>query len=517
MRGGTHIVEARLQRMLSKHSLLPALLLLLLAGGCAGPYVLRHSRPKYAEAVQVTRNEQLLLNLVRIRYRDTPSFLELSSLATQFSFDGGVGIAGTIKENSKNFNVLGLSAGIDASERPTASYLPLQGADFVTKLISPIEEETIVLLTRSGWKGERVFRIAVQSLNGLTNMRRASGPSPLKITQTEINEATEFRNLVQNLEEQSQRKELRFNYETVEVPKSTAIPISTLTPEHAVQAAQHGFKITHQHQRISIDIDKIKLVSREANSYIDEHLLDNLVKSVEKDGLPRPIRVKFDPDTEPLSESYPEPHKSQASELLPLPHTNNSRPLFAVVDDDIWLRAVKRIHEEKPNKFKYLSCDVIDPDNVVLAGTSQKLIMTWDADHNKAVKGLELPGLDNPSEGRYVLQIEPRSLMGAMFYLSHAICVPLEHQMAGLVVITTDEFGNPFEWVSISGDLLSVKSSKHKPACASVAVKYRGYWFYIDDRDHSSKATFGLLMQLFELRASGGTGQGPVLTLPVGI
>jgi hypothetical protein len=225
----------------------------------------------------------------------------------------------------------------------------------------------------------------------------------------------------------------------------------------------------------------------------------------------------YDPDTEPLPEPRPELLKLPDPELLTHHPANNSGPVFTVVDDDIWLRAVKRIHEEDPNKFKYLSCDVIDPDDVVLAGTSQKLIMTWDADHNKAVNELELPGLHNSSEGRYVLQIEPRSLMGAMFYLSHAICVPLEHQMAGLVVITTDEFGNPFEWASISGDLLSVKSSKHKPACASVAVKYRGYWFYIDDRDHSSKATFGLLMQLFELRASGGTGQGPVLTLPVGI
>ena len=59
--------------------------------------------------------------------------------------------------------------------------------------------------------------------------------------------------------------------------------------------------------------------------------------------------------------------------------------------------------------------------------------------------------------------------------------------------------------------------STKKPACAAVAVKYRGYWFYIDDRDHSSKATFALLMQLFELRAGGGPGKGPVLTLPVGI
>lgn len=107
--------------------------------------------------------------------------------------------------------------------------------------------------------------------------------------------------------------------------------------------------------------------------------------------------------------------------------------------------------------------------------------------------------------------------MGAMFYLSHAICVPLEHQHAGLAVITTDEFDTPLDWADITGDLLLVRHSSDKPACAAVAVKHRGYWFYIDDRDHSSKATFALLTQLFELRASGGAGRGPVLTLPVGI
>ncbi len=82
---------------------------------------------------------------------------------------------------------------------------------------------------------------------------------------------------------------------------------------------------------------------------------------------------------------------------------------------------------------------------------------------------------------------------------------------------TTDPFGDPFDWPDISGDLLRVEFSNRKPLCSAVAVKYRGYWFYIDDRDHSSNATFALLMQLFELRASGGAGQGPVLTLPIGI
>ena len=363
-----------------------ALLLILLSAGCAGPHALRHSRAKYSAAVQVTQNEQLLLNLVRLRYRDTPSFLELGSLATQFNFDESVGIAGTIKENSANFNVLGLSAGLEASERPTVSYTPLQGEDFVTKLISPIEEETIVLLTRSGWKGERVFRIAVQSLNGLPNIRKASGPTPRILTQDELDDARRFRQLVQNLEASSERRLVRFNYETVEIPKSTTIPKSALTPQHAVEAAQHGLKIINAHEQVAIAIDKIKSTSPAVASSIDGALLKNVVASVRDNGIPRPIRVKYDPDTGPLGpETKPKP--------------------FTVMGDDLLFEAVKVLHEEDSDQFRVVSCDVIDPDEVIVAGTSQKLVMTWHAEDNKQILDLGLPSLTAADEGRYVLQV----------------------------------------------------------------------------------------------------------------
>jgi hypothetical protein len=387
---------------------------------------------------------------------------------------------------------------LDVSERPTASYTPLQGADFVTKLISPIEEETIVLLTRSGWKGERVFRIAVQSLNGLANMRKASGPTPRQLTHDEISNAMVFRCLVENLEDYSERGIVRFNYETVEIPQSLPIRVSALTPKDAVRAAQHGFKIVHQHEQAGIAINKIKSDSPMVESYVDDGLLENLEKEVKTNGLPRPIRVEYVSNTGIIGE-----------ESEPLP--------FKVVDDDLLFKAVTAIHQKDSKQFAFVSCDIIDPDKVIVAGTSERLVMTWDAKNKEEIESLNAPNLLIASEGRYVLKIEPRSLMGAMFYLSHAICVPFEHQKAGLVVMSTDESGAPFDWARMSGDLLSVKVSSHKPACAAVAVKYRGYWFYIDDRDHSSKATFALLIQLFELQAGGGAGHGPVLTLPVGI
>ena len=56
-----------------------------------------------------------------------------------------------------------------------------------------------------------------------------------------------------------------------------------------------------------------------------------------------------------------------------------------------------------------------------------------------------------------------------------------------------------------------------RPACAYIAVRYRDHWFYIDDRDHDSKATLLLMMQLRRLDFQRQKiGVAPALTLPIG-
>lgn len=56
-------------------------------------------------ALQQSGDEQLLLNLVRLRYRDTPAFLEVSGISTQTSFEasleGGVELERS-DEDSRN-------------------------------------------------------------------------------------------------------------------------------------------------------------------------------------------------------------------------------------------------------------------------------------------------------------------------------------------------------------------------------------------------------------------------------
>ena len=65
-------------------------------------------------------------------------------------------------------------------------------------------------------------------------------------------------------------------------------------------------------------------------------------------------------------------------------------------------------------------------------------------------------------------------------------------------------------------DILMIHASKTEPD-ASLAVKYRGYWFFIADTDMVSKSAFLVMAELYRLSISEGRpDQVPVLTLPVG-
>jgi len=59
--------------------------------------------------------------------------------------------------------------------------------------------------------------------------------------------------------------------------------------------------------------------------------------------------------------------------------------------------------------------------------------------------------------------------------------------------------------------------STDKPGDAFIAVPYRNYWFWIDDRDLSSKTLFSFLMFVFSLTETGGAKEGaPIITVPSG-
>jgi hypothetical protein len=115
------------------------------------------------------------------------------------------------------------------------------------------------------------------------------------------------------------------------------------------------------------------------------------------------------------------------------------------------------------------------------------------------------------------LVVSTRSILESLYYVSQGIDVPPEHVERGLVGMTFDESGQWFDWTRLTGDLLRVRSQKKRPKHSAVAVQHHGYWFYIDDTDLASKATFNLLLEVYNLEIRGGGGrQVPLLTIGAG-
>ncbi|MCB1109982.1 MAG: hypothetical protein KDK64_03305 [Chlamydiia bacterium] len=136
-------------------------------------------RTSYNIAAQNTTNQELLLNLVRLRYSDTPYFLELNGITTQFNFSGKVFPSIKIP-GFDNDNPSALGAELGWSNQPTIQYSPLEGKDFAIQLMQPLDLRIIQGLLFTGWDVDRVFRLLIQHMAAINNASTASGPIPLK-------------------------------------------------------------------------------------------------------------------------------------------------------------------------------------------------------------------------------------------------------------------------------------------------------------------------------------------------
>ena len=146
--------------------------------GCAnlGPTTLKSERSSYNLAIQKTNDEQLLLNLIRLKYRDTPFFMEVSSVASQFTLSTTANASATLQDGVRG--LFGLGGSLGMTEKPTVTYSPLQGDRFIQRVLTPLPLQTIALLFHSGWSIERIFRLCFQQMNHLKNAPGASGPTP---------------------------------------------------------------------------------------------------------------------------------------------------------------------------------------------------------------------------------------------------------------------------------------------------------------------------------------------------
>jgi hypothetical protein len=136
------------------------------------------TRPEYNLVIQDTNSRELLLNLVRLRYRDPPYFMQVERVVSALEVERRA--SGSLSLVQSSPDTLGVGGEFRFMENPTIFYVPVTGQQFVRALMSPTQLDMVLLLAYSGWSVERVFAMTLQEANGLKNAPSASGPTPVR-------------------------------------------------------------------------------------------------------------------------------------------------------------------------------------------------------------------------------------------------------------------------------------------------------------------------------------------------
>lgn len=403
-----------------------ALCAAMLVAGCAtGPRDIQETRLQYNEVVKSTTEQQLLLNVVRLRYTDTPSSLSVANIAAQFELVKQLSItpffAASGGEPNRSYAAVLPQAGVSYANRPTFSYVPIDDAEFTRKLFTPLTLDGVLYLANTTWPISTVFRLYLENLNWVPNAELASGPTPKVSSPFE-----DFVRGVDALQDLQDRGQIRLSTEEKFEPAGGSIPESKVDSAAVIEAAKSGYEFKHDEAGSTWTLGKRV---REPVLFIDPLAVDS------------PAAAEF----------------------------------------------VQAFHL-KPGLLKY---------DITVDG------MAPYASHEGA-------------EAFTQIDLEPRSLLQAMYFVSHGIEVPAEHAARGIARTTHATDGSVFDWSPVMRGLFHVRAikSREPPRGAHVSVFYQDHWFYIDASDIETKATFSLLMELSRLDLQGSRDK-PLLTLPL--
>ncbi len=404
-----------------------AALAICLTGCSLGPRSIETQRLRYNEAVKRTTEEQLLLNIIRLRYSESPSSLAVSSIAAQqelvkslklvpFFVVGGDPL-------SRGLTSLLPQGELNAADRPTVSFTPLDDQDFTKRLFTPLPLDGVIYLSKTTWPISTVFRLWLENINWVPNAETASGPTP-RLPPI----FAEYRNGMEALQRLQDRKLIAFFAEDKDEKISENLPTARIGGVDLLEAAKAGYEFRKDEKK-----DSWVLVKKKSQAQMRVH---------------------------------PEAMKDA---------------------DFIELCRIFRL-KQKSSSFDLVS-DKIDP---FLA--------------------------EAPKDGLPYLDLETRSLLQVLYFVSQGVEIPPEHAAMGKAPMTFEHDGTPFDSRQVVDGLFRVhsKKSRHRPPCAQVAIQYDGYWYYIDARDRDTKATFSLLVALSRLELASKIGSTPILTIPLG-
>ncbi|TAK84609.1 MAG: hypothetical protein EPO20_14165 [Betaproteobacteria bacterium] len=141
------------------------------ATGCQsiGPASISRDRLDYASAIAGSWREQTLLNIVKLRYFDAPVFFEVSSVISSYTLQSEVSLASRIFPRSPTDTFRELGATGTYTDRPTISYVPVTGKEYIEKLLRPIPPQAIFAMIQAGHPADYILSLTVRAINDVHN------------------------------------------------------------------------------------------------------------------------------------------------------------------------------------------------------------------------------------------------------------------------------------------------------------------------------------------------------------
>ena len=141
--------------------------------GCAwlGPEIIRSGRPAYNDAILTTNDEQLLQNIVRLRFGDSVGFLTVSSVTANVSFTTtgtvNVGLGGP--PANYQGNLVPFAGTVSSEQNPTISYAPMSGDRLLRQFAGEVPLDLAILLINTAHSHGAAWMAIVRRVNNLRN------------------------------------------------------------------------------------------------------------------------------------------------------------------------------------------------------------------------------------------------------------------------------------------------------------------------------------------------------------
>lgn len=142
----------------------------MLAGcGSLGPKTMDRDQLDYGNSIGENWKNQMLANIVKLRFVDMPVFVDVGSIVSGYSLETTVNGRLGWGDAFTGSNTQGLGAQGKYTDRPTITYMPKTGSDYLRSILEPVEPKALLALIQAGYSSELMFTWAVEAINGVHN------------------------------------------------------------------------------------------------------------------------------------------------------------------------------------------------------------------------------------------------------------------------------------------------------------------------------------------------------------